>query len=199
MKNWTKTIKRNAVAYGFYGFIALYVGYMLTTGRCPSCLVGDLLKSNSNFSVDVEESLLENPTSASYGLYKRPFSWPTVSGGVITSNQLEGKGLVINYWASWCGPCVREIPGFSRTAVERAESWNFVGISLDRDSSALQRFLQKKPLDYPVIQGPVGLMQTVGEIRSIPTTLFFDREGKLFGRHVGYLSESRLNKILDSI
>jgi thiol-disulfide isomerase/thioredoxin len=98
---------------------------------------------------------------------------------------LKGKRVVIDFWATWCPPCVREIPHFVRLVNESSrDDLMVIGISREEDR-ILRDFVKAKGVNYPV--GRAGdLSSPYADIRSIPTTFFIDRQGVIQKIFVGY-------------
>jgi cytochrome c biogenesis protein CcmG/thiol:disulfide interchange protein DsbE len=134
-------------------------------------------------------------------LYSRPSE--IVNGGPAAFRRqlasLRGYPVVVNKWASWCGPCRFEFPFFQRLARRMGTRVAFMGVdSLDSRDGA-KRFLARYPVPYPSFFDPKGEVAKVfrGE-RVAPTTAFYDRSGELvFTKQGGYASESAIKKDLD--
>jgi thiol-disulfide isomerase/thioredoxin len=92
---------------------------------------------------------------------------------------LAGHVVVVNFWATWCVPCVAEIPGFNRVYHEFSPQGVIVlGIAMDDEGKeAVEPFLKKHPIDYPVALGSDALADKFG-LPGYPVTLVFDRSGK---------------------
>jgi cytochrome c biogenesis protein CcmG/thiol:disulfide interchange protein DsbE len=99
---------------------------------------------------------------------------------------LEGHPVVVNKWASWCGPCRGEFPVFQKAAVQEAKNIGFIGVdSTDNDADAL-KFLGNFPLPYPSYRDPdLKVAKTFNGIAAFPTTAFYDAKGKLQYTHQG--------------
>jgi cytochrome c biogenesis protein CcmG/thiol:disulfide interchange protein DsbE len=112
---------------------------------------------------------------------------------------LKGHPVVVNKWASWCGPCRAEFPVFQKAAVQEAKRVAFVGVdSSDNDGDALT-FLKKLPLPYPSFKDPdLHVAKTFHGIAAYPTTAFYSADGKLQYTHQGpYLSVGDLLRDID--
>jgi thiol:disulfide interchange protein DsbD len=105
---------------------------------------------------------------------------------------LGGKVAVVNFWATWCVPCVSEIPGFNALDREfRPKGVAVLGISTDDDKPAVEQFLKKHPMEYPVAMGSENLASKFN-LDALPVTLVFDRSGKLVKRFDGFTGEAAL-------
>jgi thiol-disulfide isomerase/thioredoxin len=114
----------------------------------------------------------------------------------------QGQVRVINFWATWCAPCMEEMPAFSRLQDEfREKDVQFVGIALDTPAN-VQAFSEKYPVSYPL---PIGNDQVLALTRalgnphmSLPFTLIVSREGKILARKTGRLEAADLAALLSS-
>lgn len=126
----------------------------------------------------------------------QPTSLPQASkleGGSLDTGALSGKVVVVNFWATWCVPCIQEIPSFNKLHKDfAAQGVAVLGISMDEEGAArVQPFLKKHPMDYPVGLGSETL-NTQYKLDSLPVTLVFDRTGKQVKRFEGFTSEADL-------
>ncbi|MDH7514383.1 MAG: TlpA disulfide reductase family protein [Bacteroidota bacterium] len=119
------------------------------------------------------------------------FSLQTAEGKRIELAKLKGKVVVVNFWATWCGPCKAEIPSFVKIYQKyRRKGVEIVGISLDEKGWAVVKpFIEKYRITYPVVLDDGSVADAYGGIRAIPTTFIIDRKGNIVDTHVGYLSE----------
>jgi len=114
-----------------------------------------------------------------------------------TLSQFQGKPLVINFWATWCVPCVEEMPLLNAFYQQNAsKSWQVIGLAIDQPSS-VKKFLARHPIDYPIFQaGLLGteLTKTLGDDQEgLPFTIVLDAEGHLKQRKLGKLSQAEIN------
>jgi thiol:disulfide interchange protein DsbD len=116
-----------------------------------------------------------------------------LDGGSIDTAALSGKVVVVNFWATWCVPCIREIPSFNKLHKDFAgQGVAVLGISMDgEDPTLIPPFLKKHPMDYPVGVGSESL-NTQYKLDSLPVTLVFDRAGKQVKRFEGFTPEADL-------
>jgi thiol-disulfide isomerase/thioredoxin len=106
---------------------------------------------------------------------------------------LAGKVAVINFWATWCQPCVREIPGFNKIHQELAASGVAVlGIAMDEEGAErVAPFLKKHEMRYPIALGAQDLNEKY-KLEQLPVTLVFDKSGRQVKRFEGYTEEAAL-------
>lgn len=125
----------------------------------------------------------------------RPFDLPALDGSRITQSAFSDRVVVVNVWASWCGPCRAEAPVLRRMA-ESASGVAYYGIvSLDEPRLA-RAFARSEGLDYPHAIDD-GTFSRAHNIAVIPTTLVFAKDGSFVGRIEGPLSEARLQALID--
>jgi cytochrome c biogenesis protein CcmG/thiol:disulfide interchange protein DsbE len=107
---------------------------------------------------------------------------------------LRGRPVVVNAWASWCGPCKREMPYFSRTAVRFGRRVGFLGVNAGDTDDKAREFLRAHFVPYPSYVDPHDeIAQEVGVRAGLPTTVFYGRDGKVAYVHQGqYRDEAAL-------
>ena len=112
--------------------------------------------------------------------------------------KLNGYPIVVNVWASWCGPCRAEFPDFQQVSAERGDEVAFLGVNaLDTDAAA-ETFLEELPLPYPSVTDPDEQVRRAYGIRGYPATVFFDTEGELAYLKQGpYTSAEELEADID--
>jgi thiol-disulfide isomerase/thioredoxin len=123
------------------------------------------------------------------------------TGETIELAKLRGKVVVVNFWATWCGPCRAEIPGFLEVYKDyKSEGVEIVGISLDEAGwDVVMPFLEKYKITYPVVVGDEKVVNDYGGIQAIPTTFVVDRDGDVVGGHQGLIPKVQLEKILREV
>lgn len=121
---------------------------------------------------------------------------PDLDGHPQALAQWRGKVLVVNYWASWCPPCVKEMPAFSRLHSHYAP-WGvqFVGIGMD-DVKKMQAFVKTTPVSYPLLAGDFSSQNPALEIKGLPYTLVIGRDGRVEMTRLGPLDEAVLEPLL---
>jgi len=109
------------------------------------------------------------------------------AGKTVRLADFKGKVVILDFWATWCPPCRKEIPGFVQIQSQyKDKGVEVVGVSLDQGWEPVRPFMKAQRINYPVLLGDMGVVRSYGNITSIPTTFVIDREGVIRARHVGY-------------
>jgi thiol-disulfide isomerase/thioredoxin len=119
-----------------------------------------------------------------------------MDGNTIHSKEFAGKVVVVNFWATWCPPCVQEIPGFI-TLHERYAKRGLVviGIALDEmGPQVVKPFLTQRGVKYTALVGDTPVQLAFGGLDGLPTTFVFDRDGKLVTKHEGFWDSAAMEK-----
>lgn len=134
------------------------------------------------------------PAGAEDGLWQHTFARP--DGGELALQSLRGKPLLVNFWATWCPPCVEELPLLDRFYRENASrGWQVVGLAIDQPS-AVRNFLQRLPLSFPIgLAGLEGteLGRSLGNLAGgLPFTVVLGSQGRIVHRKMGKVSPEDL-------
>ena len=119
------------------------------------------------------------------------FTLADASGAKVTLADYKGKVVLLNFWATWCGPCKVEIPWFvefNKTYKDRGLV--VVGVSLDDDGwKSVKPYLAQKKIDYTVVVGNDAVSKSYGDVESLPTTFIIDRDGRIAFTHTGLVGK----------
>ena len=120
----------------------------------------------------------------------------TPDGGRIITEQLRGRPLLVNFWATWCPPCIEELPLLSRFYTEKqANGWQMLGLAVDQ-LEPVQQFLGRRPVSFPVAMIGTGGMDMSKDLGNsaggLPFTVVFDAQSELIQRKIGQLTEADL-------
>ncbi|MEK9658212.1 MAG: redoxin domain-containing protein [bacterium] len=120
----------------------------------------------------------------------------------IQLNTLKNKIIILDFWATWCPPCVAEIPHFIELQNEH-KNVQMIGIGLDIEKNDIETFIEKHNVNYPIIHGDSSLMSIVqkefGYINSIPTTYIIDENFKIIEKIVGYKDKAYFKNIIQRL
>ena len=115
------------------------------------------------------------------------FSFTTLTGGTLDQSVFaDNKLIMVNYWATWCGPCVSEIPDLVKISKDYADKgFAIIGVNVDNsDVDGVKQFIADQGITYPVIFADGFFLDEIQGYQSIPTTLFYDSTGKQVGQAV---------------
>lgn len=115
------------------------------------------------------------------------FALPSRSGDTVALGQLKGKVVMLNFWASWCGPCRQEMPLLEQMH-KRYSSLGFtlVGVNVDANSKDAEEWLSKTPVSFPVLFDRESKVSKMYDVSAMPSTVFIDRQGNVRYLHRGY-------------
>lgn len=128
------------------------------------------------------------------------FTLPDLSGKPRNIKEWQGKVLVINFWATWCPPCLKEMPAFEAIHAEyEKKGLQFIGIALD-DADPVKEFIASKKITYPILLGEdqgTKLAHGLGNIvNTVPFTVIINKQGLVIKSHMGELSREQLLEIV---
>ena len=148
------------------------------------------LKNNQPLTSNTEEATgaktLSCPVDAKPA--NLDFTMKDVAGKNVTLADFKGKVILLDFWATWCGPCKIEIPWFSEFQEKYAsQGLQVVGISVDDTPDKLEPYVKEMKMNYLVLQG-LGheeVQDAYGPILGIPVTALISRDGKICSKHTG--------------
>jgi len=113
-------------------------------------------------------------------------------GKMVQLSSLKGKAVLVNFWATYCGPCKIEMPWLVELQTKYGpEGLQIIGVSMDdEDEKAVDAFARKMGVNYPVLMGTEHVADLYGGIDGLPMSFFVDREGKIVDRVLGLEDES---------
>jgi len=114
------------------------------------------------------------------------FTRTDLDGRPLNLRSYRGRVVLLNFWATWCGPCLVEIPIFAAWQnTYRAAGLQVVGVSMDDDAAPVKRVYEKDHLNYPVAMGDAELGELFGGVLGLPLTYLIDPDGRVVGRYQG--------------
>ncbi|MGH9534163.1 MAG: TlpA family protein disulfide reductase [Terriglobales bacterium] len=134
------------------------------------------------------------------GLTAPNFTLTGLNGQRISLAQFKGRPVVLDFWASWCGPCKEEIPFWNALQTKyAAQGLQIIGIAEDNGAQPVRQYLAHHPLDYPVAMDLGALASTYGMPFGLPTTFFINRDGKIAARIDGMEGQDELQYRIQQI
>lgn len=126
------------------------------------------------------------------------FTLKDANGNSVKLSDFRGKVVLLNFWATWCGPCALEIPWFIEFEQQyRSRGLEVLGVSMDDDGwEAVKPYIAEHRVNYRVVLGNDTVSQLYGGVDSLPTTFVLDRDGRIANVHVGLAGK---NEYLDEI
>lgn len=133
--------------------------------------------------------------SAMVGKPAPPMSLETVDGAAVSLESLKGKGVILNFWATWCPPCKVEMPELEKTHRDGADDGIVVvGVNYQQEADTVRKYIQEASLSLPVVLDSNGEVSRKYHVTALPTTFFIDREGVVAGFFVGPLTAETLDE-----
>lgn len=109
------------------------------------------------------------------------------AGGQVALSELRGQVVMINFWASWCGPCRQEFPALDEMYRKyKPMGFTLVGINVESEKSDAERFLSQQQVSFPILFDPDNKVSGSYGVRAMPTTVLVDRRGRLRWQHMAY-------------
>lgn len=115
------------------------------------------------------------------------FQLASMNGKPLSLGELKGQVVLINFWASWCGPCRQEMPILEQLYHSyQAAGFTLVGVNVEPNANDAQKFLKGTPVSFPILFDPDSKVSKLYEVTGMPSTVILDRNGKVRYVHHGY-------------
>ncbi len=166
----------------------------------PACNTSEV--SGSDTSQDVsytQESAEQSEASLADVNYAPDFVIKDREGNTVSLSALRGKAVVINFWATWCGPCKVELPDFQNAYEAYGDDVVFLMISLDEKVSTAWDFADKNGYTFPVYEDFQGIAAISYGVSAIPLSIFVAPSGEISYRHVGTIDNQTLISEIEKI
>ena len=126
------------------------------------------------------------------------FEVKTISGETFSLAALKGKPVLLDFWATWCGPWRRSMPVLEKISIEFKNSdLVILGVNTGEDREVVEEFLKKAPFEYPaVLSGESGILESY-KVTAYPTFILIGRDGKIVANEVGFGGEDQLRQMID--
>ena len=157
------------------------------------------------FSIGVKKWGVESSrpvAGPSLGSVAPTFSLSSLDGETVDLGETTERNrvVVLNFWATWCGPCRLEMPQFDRAYAElRDEGLEILAIS-DESPDVIREYLAERPVDFPILLDTDGIVAQLYEVEALPTTVILNGQGKILMVHRGLQPgfEQRLKRVLEA-
>ncbi len=167
-------------------------------------IVAIIIAGGSGFALQkyLNQPQIQTENNPAIGLQRPEFSAIDLDGNMRNIKEWDGKVLLINFWATWCPPCIKEIPDFIELQKLYGEQgFQIIGIAID-DEDKVREFAKTFGINYPsLLAGAdgIGLGKRFGNgIGALPYSIFVDREGEISNTIRGELSKKRAKEILET-
>lgn len=129
------------------------------------------------------------------------FALKDYDGNVVKLSDYKGKVVLLDFWATWCGPCKMEIPGFIKLQQKyRDKGLTIIGISLDQPGwQVVKPFMDEYGINYPIVLGDRNVVMAYGGITGIPTTFVINQQGEVVDKVVGYRPDSYFENVIKQL
>jgi cytochrome c biogenesis protein CcmG, thiol:disulfide interchange protein DsbE len=159
--------------------------------------------SDGNGAVALDPATLDQSeanVSTEVGAMAPDFALQTADGRTYRLSELRGQAVVINFWATWCGPCRGEMPAIEEAAMARAgDGLVVLAVNVRESAGQVQPYVTKLGLTFPVLLDPSGKVSARYRVGALPTTYLIDREGRIDGFRIGPYTKSMLLARLDQL
>ncbi len=127
------------------------------------------------------------------------FTLPTLEGGSIHLEELRGRPVLLNFWASWCGPCRLEMPDIQARAEKWGDQLVVLGVNYDEPRADAQSFVDEMGVTFPILLDGGKRVSRQYLVQGLPTTVILDADGIVRIRHVGLLTGDQLDQYLTEV
>ena len=117
------------------------------------------------------------------------FTLKSLNGSNVKLSELRGKVVLLNFWASWCGPCREEMPLLNKIHNKyQPLGFTILGVNVEEQSDAAKNFIAQRPVDFPILLDSKNQVSKMYDVVAMPTTVLIDRDGNMRFLHQGYQS-----------
>ena len=151
------------------------------------------------FSLALAATSASTTQSGPKGLESQPapdFALTTLSGEQVKLSSLRGKVVLVNFWATWCLPCRKEMPDL-QALYDRYKDQGFVVVSIsDEEAAKVQPFIAEQKITYPVLLDPGRKVNDLFQVEGIPKSFVYDREGKLVAQSIDMRTRNQFQAMI---
>ncbi|MBI5889307.1 MAG: TlpA family protein disulfide reductase [Nitrosomonadales bacterium] len=136
---------------------------------------------------------------ATGGAAAQGFVFKDLQGQTQRLSDYRGKWVLVNFWATWCPPCLEEIPDLMELhEAHKKSDLVVIGVALDSTRESVDEFVAKKKVGYPIVFGNYEMAGQVGEVEALPTSYLYDPTGKLVSYQQGMVTRASVESYIKS-
>jgi len=136
----------------------------------------------------------QEDVGSNLGQYAPNFETEYLNGDKFVLYDLRGKPVILNFWATWCPPCVREMPDLQRFYDQNKDNIELVGVNLQEDKKTIEKFIKKINVTFPIVLDKDGEIERNYNLLLKPSTYFIDENGIIVDKKIGELSREDLEE-----
>jgi thiol-disulfide isomerase/thioredoxin len=201
----SQKLRMAAMAATFIALLALSVPFVwqrdleAEPSDAPSAMAPAVSHDTAAAAEEVEQAgaaCMPNAKSANFD-----FTLKDLDGKQVDLASFKGKVVLLNFWATWCGPCKAEIPGFVELQAKYRDQLTIIGYSVDDDAPKARAFAQEYKMNYPILlgEGREDVQDAFGPIWGIPASFLISKDGKVCKKHLGIAPKSVFEKEIQAL
>jgi len=129
----------------------------------------------------------------------QPFEFRDMQGNAQRLSDYRGKWVLVNFWATWCPPCLEEVPDLvSLHEAHKNTDLVVIGVALDSTEKSVKAFVTKRNVTYPIVLGDYDMAEQVGQVEVLPTSYLYNPQGELVSYQEGLLSRESVESYIKS-
>lgn len=174
--------------------IGLWIGIFVGVGVIVALVLSGTISLGGSNTADGAAPLAR----LEEGSLANDFTLDNLKGEKIRLSDLRGKPVVLNYWATWCVPCIEEMPMFQAYS-ERYPNFMMIGVNQAESLELVSPFIERMGLTYPILLDLNSKVSQAYKVFLLPTTFFIDEEGMIRFRHYGIMTQDQFQYYLRTL